>query len=100
MSAEDWLQGFARSLAVRLAGEAIEEKDERGCRIVDDTLLILLNAHHEALSFTLPAHKRGVRWQPILDTEATAKRKRRVRPLRGGEDYALGARSLAVLRLR
>ena len=100
MSDEDWLQGFARSLAVRLAGEAIEEKDERGCRIVDDTLLILLNAHHEALSFTLPAHKRGVRWQPILDTEATAKRKRRVRPLRGGEDYALGARSLAVLRLR
>ncbi|MGH9915836.1 MAG: hypothetical protein ACRD63_11185, partial [Pyrinomonadaceae bacterium] len=48
--------------------------DERGNRIVDDTLLILLNAHYEPLSFTLPAHRRGVRWERVLDTrEAVSK---------------------------
>ena len=38
---------------------------------LDDMLLVLLNAHHEPLPFTLPAHKRSVRWQMILDTAAT-----------------------------
>ncbi len=32
---------------VRLAGHAIEEKDSRGRSLLDDTFLILLNAHHE-----------------------------------------------------
>jgi transposase InsO family protein len=39
-------------------------------------LLVLLNAHHEPLPFTLPAHKRSVRWQMILDTAATKQGKK------------------------
>jgi len=51
---QDWNNGYARVLGVRLAGDAIAEVDEQGNAIVDDTLLLLLNAHHEPLSFTLP----------------------------------------------
>ena len=87
------------SLAIRLAGDAIEERDEKGRAIEDDTLLILLNAHHHALAFTLPAHRRGVRWQPCVDTAATDHRKK-VRLLRGGEQYDIEARSFVVLVLR
>ncbi len=98
MSDEDWANGFARSLGLRLAGDAIEEVDARGNRIVDDTLLILLNAHHEPLPFLLPAHRRGVRWELVLDRRAASLRGHPVL-IRGGRAYDLEARSMAVFRL-
>jgi len=100
MTDEDWNAGYARSLALRLAGDAIAERDEKGRAIVDDTLLILLNAHHEPLSFTLPAHKRGVRWQPVLDTAASGTSPKHITTLKGGERYDVEARALVVLRLQ
>jgi len=96
MSETDWENGQALSLGLRLAGDAIAEVDPRGRRIVDDTLLILLNAHHERLPFVLPAHQRSVRWDLILDTREVSGR-RRQRLLRGGEAYALEGRSMALL---
>jgi glycogen operon protein len=99
MTDEDWNAGYAKSLGLRLAGDAIAETDDKGRPIIDDTLLILLNAHHEPLAFTLPAHKRGVRWQPILDTAVTAGKEKPVTILKGGERYKLAARSIAILRL-
>ncbi|MEX5215389.1 MAG: glycogen debranching protein GlgX [Nitrospiraceae bacterium] len=100
MTDEDWEGGFVRSLALRLAGDAIEETDEKGRRLIDDTLLILLNAHHEPLDFTLPAHRRGVRWQSVLDTSWNHGHQREVAVIKGGERYALSARAIAVLKLR
>ncbi|HXT54258.1 MAG TPA: hypothetical protein VN826_07125, partial [Candidatus Eisenbacteria bacterium] len=84
---------------LRLAGDAIEELDARGNRIVDDTLLILLNAYHEAIPFTLPAHRRKVRWEVVMDTNDSQYGKTAHRAMRGGDSYDLKARSLAVLRL-
>jgi glycogen operon protein len=99
MADEDWNNPDARCLVLRLAGDAIEEVDARGNRIVDDTLLILLNAYHESISFVLPAHRAKIRWEVILDTrEATGTRRHRL--MRGGEAYELEAQSLALLRLR
>ena len=99
MTDEDWNAGYARSLALRLAGDAISEKDEKGRPITDDTLLILLNAHHAPLAFTLPAHKRGIRWSPLVDTAAVTDTQKSVTSLKGGEHYIMDARSIAVLRL-
>ena len=99
MNDKDWNAGYTKSLALRLAGDAIGETDEKGRSIVDDTLLILLNAHYEPRTFTLPAHKRGVRWQPILDTSVAASRKKSVAILKGGTWFELAARSIAVLRV-
>ncbi|MBX3324870.1 MAG: glycogen debranching protein GlgX [Nitrospira sp.] len=99
MTDKDWDAGYAKSLALRLAGDAIAETDEKGRPIIDDTLLILLNAHHTPLPFTLPAHKRGVRWRPLLDTSASSFHPKKVRLIKGGEPYEIEARSLAVLQL-
>ncbi len=98
MTDQDWQEPYVRCLGVRLAGDAIEEKDRKGRPIRGDTLMLLLNAHHEALPFVLPAHRDGARWEPLIDTSrqnggADAK------PLHGGEPYQLAARTLAVLRL-
>ena len=99
MTDDDWNAGYSKSLALRLAGDAMAETDEKGRAIVDDTLLIIINAHHAPLAFTLPAHKREVRWQPILDTSVTAGSERLVTNLKGGGRYELEARSIAVLQL-
>jgi isoamylase len=99
MNDEDWGNPFARCLGLRLAGDAIDEVDDRGNRITDDTLLILLNAHYESIPFILPAHRARIRWELVFDTREPTGR-RRQRPLRGGEAYELEARSLALLRLR
>ncbi len=99
MTDDDWNAGYSKSLALRLAGDAMAETDEKGRAIVDDTLLILINAHHAPLAFTLPAHRREVRWQPILDTSVSADSEKLVTNLKGGGRYELEARSIAVLQL-
>ena len=53
---------------MRLAGDVIGDVDERGEPIVGDTLLLLLNAHHEPLPFTLPETKPEHHWERLLDT--------------------------------
>src|SRR5262249_52440626 len=68
MTEEDWNNPHTRCFGLRLSGDAIDEVDKRGRRVVDDTLLILLNAHHEPISFLLPAHRRGVRWEVVVET--------------------------------
>ena len=98
MAEDDWNNWHTRSLALRLAGDAIEEVDTRGQRIHDDTLLILLNGHYEPLSFVLPLQRDDGHWELVLDTrEAAGRRSQRV--IRARKPYALEARSLAVFRL-
>ena len=95
----DWGNGQMRCLGLRLAGDAIEEVDDRGEPIVGDTFLMLLNAHDLGIAFILPGHDARVRWEPVLDTRAwdVEDRGRAYRP---GQVYDLDGRSLVVLRLR
>ena len=96
MTEEGWSNGHTRTLGLRLTGDAIPEVSRLGERIVDDSFLILLNAHHDAVPFTLPADPRDVVWEPIVDTrqpDGVA----RGEAVRAGEPYGLAGRSLAVL---
>ena len=68
MDTEAWTTSYARSLTVFLNGEAIEEPDMTGGRIVDDSLLVLISANAEDLEFTLPADY-GAAWAPVLSTD-------------------------------
>jgi isoamylase len=96
MMDENWQDPLARCIGLRLAGDAIEEMDAKGGPIIDDTFLVLLNAYYQPLPFVLPAHRPGVRWELVLDTQAPNAQSRR--PVKGGQSYRLGARSLVVLR--
>src|SRR5438034_442311 len=68
MTDQGWNAGFVRCLGVLWAGDVIEDVDETGQRIEGETLLILLNAHHEPIPFQIPAHDHGARWELVLDT--------------------------------
>jgi len=100
MTPDDWTNPITRCFGLRLAGDAIPEVDSLGHRILDDTFLVLMNAHYEPLPFVLPAHRKDVRWVPIVDTREASGRPQQRQLLRGGQTYDMEARSMAVLRLR
>jgi glycogen operon protein len=95
MTDEAWNEPLVRCLGVRMAGDLIGDLDPHGEPIVGETLLLLLNAHHESITFTLPALPAGHYWEPILDTANT---EAAALSLRQGDRYPLEGRSLSVLR--
>jgi glycogen operon protein len=94
MSDAAWADGHARCLGVQLAGHDMDELTDTGVPAEGETLLLLLNAHHDAIPFRLPALPHGRRWQALLDTI-------RADPpsasYRGRTAFPLTARSLALL---
>ncbi len=95
MSEADWRDGYARSIMVFLNGDAIPEPDPRGMPIRGDSFLLVFNAHHEAISATLPGPEYGAGWSVEIDTAATMVGKR---PLRAGSVLEVQPRSMLVLR--
>jgi isoamylase len=96
MSDEEWQQHFARCLGVYLSGADLNDIDARGQPVYDDNFLLLVNAHHEALPFTLPHSISALPWQCLLDT-AFEDGLRTDGQFLAGQDYMLQARSLALL---
>jgi isoamylase len=96
MADGDWQAGFAKSLAVFLNGLAIAEPDTRGEPVRDDSFLLLFNAHHERLTFTLPEARFGELWSAALDTAVPDLTGRP--DLKCGTELPVEARSLLILR--
>ena len=96
MTDEEWKQDSARSLGVLLSGKGLQEQDDRGQAITDDSFLLLMNAHHEALSFRLPQASPNSGWVPVVDTSCQTSNEADVQ-YSDGEEYPLQARSLVVL---
>jgi isoamylase len=97
MTDETWNSPDVRSLGVRLNGDAIDEVDERGERIVSDTVLLLFNAGGSPIAFVLPPTSPLERWETLIDTTDPSHPPRR---LRAGDRYQLCAHSMAALKLR
>jgi len=97
MTEREWQQSFARSLGLFLAGNALEEYDERGRRVEDDTMIMLLNAHHESIEFQLPAQPRNARWQVLIDTSFADGKRKDGRFFYSNGSYPLQARSVVLL---
>ena len=64
---EVWNAGFIRCVGLRLDGKLIGEVNEHGEPIEGDTVLLLLNAHHEDIRFILPAPVGEANWEPLMD---------------------------------
>jgi isoamylase len=95
MSDEDWQADHARSFAVFLNGDALCDVDEDGEPVRDDSFLLLFNAHHEPLAFTVPPGTFGTRWECVVETAAESDGTCRVHE--AGEVTEVAGRCVVVL---
>jgi len=97
MAEAEWRQATLRVFAFRLCGEAMDDVNERGEPITDDTLLVLLNAEADAVEFVLPGVHPGVAWDLVVDTGCAGMPEPPPR-LEIGDRASVAGRSLQVLR--
>ncbi|GLY29940.1 glycogen debranching protein GlgX [Kineosporia sp. NBRC 101731] len=97
MTDEDWDSGFGKSVAMFLNGRGITGTDARGQRVTDDSFLLIFNAHHEDLQFTLPPSEYGESWRVVLDSQLAATPEEQVNEAKAGGTLLVEARSLVVL---
>jgi glycogen operon protein len=67
MTARDWNSGPPQ-LGMFLNGEEIATPGPRGERVIDDSFLLLFNAHHEDCVFTVPNRRFGEMWSLEIDS--------------------------------
>ncbi len=68
-SDEDWNAANSKSLGLVLNGNTLHYPDEEGKPITDDSFMILINAYHEGVEFTLPHPPGDTPWSHILNTD-------------------------------
>ncbi|NJR39915.1 MAG: glycogen debranching protein GlgX [Leptolyngbyaceae cyanobacterium CSU_1_4] len=68
MTDKQWNDGLAKAIAIFLNGEEIPTPGSKGTRVVDDSFLIIFNAHYEAIEFTLPKMLQQWEWVTLVDT--------------------------------
>jgi isoamylase len=88
MAAEDWQNPIAKTLTVSLDGRLIS--DEEG-DITGELLLLLVNAHFEPVTFTVP--KGRGQWLVVLTTDDP----QAIDPVSGGDTLTVRDRSLLLL---
>jgi glycogen operon protein len=89
----DWENDSARALAVFLNGGEIPSLDRDGNPVEGGSFLIIFNAHHEPVDFTVPTVI-GDRWSAELATDSSDD-SRKIEP---GSPLTVESRSILILR--
>lgn len=98
MTQDDWDFAFGKSLMVFLNGDAIVEPDYRGQKMEDDSFILMFNAHHEAIDFTLPPEHFGMKWKLLVDTTEAIGYPLEELTIEAGGTLTVPARSSMLLR--
>ena len=96
MEQQHWEDASARCFGVLLDGRAqVSGIRQRGS---DATMLMVLNAHHDVVEFSLPEPPAGERWLLLVDTNQPELEE--PEPFEFGHPYLVTGRSLLLLVLR
>ncbi|TXL69729.1 glycogen debranching protein GlgX [Vineibacter terrae] len=95
MTPEQWQDANAKCLGLVLDGRAQPSGIKR--RGADTTLLLILNAYHDVVNFTLPNVPEGDSWQSLIDTNVPTLI--RQSPHAFGEVYEVTGRSFLLFAL-
>jgi isoamylase len=98
MTQDDWDFAFGKALMVYFNGDAITEPDRRGQPITDDSFIMMFNAHHEDIEFTLPPRFLGAKWQLVVDTTEASGYPEESAIIEAEGTITVHARSTAVLK--
>jgi glycogen operon protein len=69
MTDQDWNSSWIRCFGMFLAGNVPDEKDERGMPLNDNSMILILNSHHDSISFVVPTFLSDSSWQILIDTK-------------------------------
>jgi isoamylase len=97
MTAADWADPSALSLAIYLDGSDDPDRAPDGTALLDDDFLVLFNAWWGPLAFVVPGTRDGQTWQAEIDSydpSAPAA----TPPRQPGDRITVGPRSVTVLR--
>jgi glycogen operon protein len=95
MRDQDWNDANMRCFGMLLDGRAQATGIKR--RASDITLLLIMNAHHDLVNFTLPAIPGGKRWLCLIDTNAPERDKAPM--FRTRDPYGVTGNSLLLFAL-
>jgi isoamylase len=96
MTEQDWKCEDAPALAVFLNGREIPDQRPDGQDLHGHSFLLLINAHHQPLPFTLPTPSRGVGWVTEISTADPTSQNET--PRSAGDSLDLESRSILILR--
>ena len=95
MEAAQWDDQNMRCVGMLLDGRAQPTGIKQ--RGVDATLLLILNAHHDVVNFTMPGHEGDEQWTLLVDTNVEGKLVKTA--FAKGDVYAVTGRSLLLFQL-
>ncbi|WOD15783.1 glycogen debranching protein GlgX [Paraburkholderia kirstenboschensis] len=95
LTPEQWADPLMRCFGLVIDGRAQASGIRRPAS--DATLLLVLNAHHDVVNFTLPEVAEGERWTCLLDTNMPVRAE--LPQFSAGDDYQVTARSLLLFAL-
>jgi isoamylase len=95
MKSEDWSDGNMRCFGMLMDGRARPTGVRQ--RGTEATMLLVLNAHHDLVQFTLPACPGGDHWSVVLDTNAPESDA--TESVASGDSYQITGRSLLLFAL-
>ena len=96
MTQDEWNAGWVRCLGMQLSGKMLDEVNELGQPITDETYLLMLNPHHEPIKFYMPKTDEGNCWELVMDTRTPTPPK--PRQIRAGKPYELIPWCAALMR--
>ena len=68
MTGDDWRNGNNRALGMLIYGEATDETDDRGRPVKGETMLLLMNAADDVVTFATPTIEGEGIWAELIDT--------------------------------
>jgi glycogen operon protein len=93
---EDWRNPDACSLGFVLSGAAGEFFTPGGQRDIDESFLVMMNAHHKPVDFRVPVLAAPLSWEPLVDTAEPSGRVIGTKLYAPGEVYSLQGNAFAL----
>jgi glycogen operon protein len=93
MTEDEWHAGWVRCLGLQLTGSTLDDVNDVGEPLYDDTFLLMMNPHFEPIDFYLP-NTIAKKWKLLVDTKIAGAPEPVA--VEAGRPFTLIPRSMAV----